>query len=106
MLKAGFIGFGRMGITHFSILNSHHSVKIVEVCDFDDRGCRTQVVTEVDDARALFANWGGAGEGFFGRVHAVKWPLTAAAAASVCALHAQFAKGLTLVPRPLLWHVV
>ena len=32
---------------------------IVEVCDFDDRGCRTQVVTEVDDARALFANWGG-----------------------------------------------
>ncbi len=33
--------------------------KIVEVCDFDDCGCRTQVVTEVDDARALFANWGG-----------------------------------------------
>ncbi len=32
---------------------------IVEVCDFDDRGCRTQVVTEVDDARALFSNWGG-----------------------------------------------
>lgn len=34
-------------------------VRLVEVCDFDDRGCRTQVVTEVDDARALFANWGG-----------------------------------------------
>jgi hypothetical protein len=32
---------------------------IVEVCDFDDRGCRTQVVCEVDDARALFAHWGG-----------------------------------------------
>ena len=32
---------------------------IVEVCDFDDRGCRTQVVTEVDDARELFAHWGG-----------------------------------------------
>ncbi|NQT15107.1 MAG: hypothetical protein HQ582_20285 [Planctomycetes bacterium] len=32
---------------------------IVEVWDFDDRGCRTQVVTEVDDARMLFANWGG-----------------------------------------------
>ncbi len=31
----------------------------MEVCDFDDRGCRTQVVTEVEDARALFANWGG-----------------------------------------------
>lgn len=33
MLKAGFIGFGRMGITHFSILNSHPSVKIAAVCD-------------------------------------------------------------------------
>ena len=33
MLKAGFIGFGRMGITHFSILNSHDSVEIVSVCD-------------------------------------------------------------------------
>jgi len=32
---------------------------IVEVPDFDDRGCRTQVVTEVDDARELFARWGG-----------------------------------------------
>ncbi len=31
---------------------------IVEVCDFDDRGCRTQVVAEVDDARSLFARWG------------------------------------------------
>ena len=33
MLRAGFIGFGRMGITHFSILNTHPSVKIVSVCD-------------------------------------------------------------------------
>ncbi len=33
MLKAGFIGFGRMGITHFSILNTHPSVKITAVCD-------------------------------------------------------------------------
>ena len=33
MLKAGFIGFGRMGITHFSILNTHPSVKISAVCD-------------------------------------------------------------------------
>ena len=33
MLRAGFIGFGRMGITHFSILNSHPSVKIVAVAD-------------------------------------------------------------------------
>ena len=33
MLKGGFIGFGRMGITHFSILNSHESVEIVAICD-------------------------------------------------------------------------
>ena len=33
--------------------------KIIEVCDFDDRGCRTQVVTEVDDARQMFERWGG-----------------------------------------------
>ncbi len=33
MLKGGFIGFGRMGITHLSILNTHPTVKIVAVCD-------------------------------------------------------------------------
>jgi predicted dehydrogenase len=33
MLRGSFIGFGRMGITHFSILNSHDSVEIVSVCD-------------------------------------------------------------------------
>jgi predicted dehydrogenase len=33
MLKGGFIGFGRMGITHFSILNTHPEVKITAVCD-------------------------------------------------------------------------
>lgn len=33
MLKAGFIGFGRMGITHFSILNTHPLVNIAAVCD-------------------------------------------------------------------------
>jgi predicted dehydrogenase len=33
MLKAGIIGFGRMGITHFSILNTHPSVKITSVCE-------------------------------------------------------------------------
>ncbi|MBK8167623.1 MAG: permease [bacterium] len=31
----------------------------------------------------VFANWGGAGEGFFGRVHALKWWLTAVAAAGL-----------------------
>jgi scyllo-inositol 2-dehydrogenase (NADP+) len=33
MLKAGFIGFGRMGITHFSILNTNPHVKPMAVCD-------------------------------------------------------------------------
>jgi predicted dehydrogenase len=33
MLKAGFIGFGRMGITHFSILNTHPLVKTVSICE-------------------------------------------------------------------------
>jgi len=32
-LRAGFIGFGRMGITHYSILNSHPSAQIVAVSD-------------------------------------------------------------------------
>ena len=33
MLKGGLIGFGRMGITHFSILNTHPQVKFTSVCD-------------------------------------------------------------------------
>ena len=33
MLNAGFIGMGRMGITHYSILNTHPSVKITAVAD-------------------------------------------------------------------------
>ena len=33
MIKGGFIGFGRMGITHFSILNSNPAVDIQGVCD-------------------------------------------------------------------------
>jgi predicted dehydrogenase len=33
MIKLAFIGFGRMGLTHFSILNSHPGVQITAVCD-------------------------------------------------------------------------
>jgi predicted dehydrogenase len=33
MLRAGFVGFGRMGITHFSILNTHPFVEIAAICD-------------------------------------------------------------------------
>jgi hypothetical protein len=32
---------------------------ITEICDFEDRGCRTQLVAEVDNARELFQKWGG-----------------------------------------------
>lgn len=33
MIKGGFIGLGRMGLTHFSILNTHPLVKIIAVCE-------------------------------------------------------------------------
>ena len=33
MLKGGVIGFGRMGLTHYSILNTHPNVQFVAVCD-------------------------------------------------------------------------
>ena len=33
MLRGGIIGFGRMGITHSSILKSHPDVRIVAICD-------------------------------------------------------------------------
>ncbi|MBN1805942.1 MAG: Gfo/Idh/MocA family oxidoreductase [Sedimentisphaerales bacterium] len=33
MLKGAVIGFGRMGLTHFSILNNHPEVEFVAVCD-------------------------------------------------------------------------
>ncbi|MFA5423820.1 MAG: Gfo/Idh/MocA family oxidoreductase [Phycisphaerae bacterium] len=33
MLKGAVVGFGRMGLTHFSILNSHPDVEFAAVCD-------------------------------------------------------------------------
>jgi len=33
MLRAAVVGFGRMGMTHFSILNNHPEVQFVAVCD-------------------------------------------------------------------------
>lgn len=33
MLRGAVVGFGRMGLTHFSILNNHPDVKFVAVCD-------------------------------------------------------------------------
>ncbi|MBN1422007.1 MAG: hypothetical protein JXP34_24760, partial [Planctomycetes bacterium] len=32
--------------------------RIVEITDFDDRGCRTQITTEVRDARSMLDHWG------------------------------------------------
>lgn len=32
--------------------------KIIEIPDFDDRGCRTQCTAQVADARAMLAHWG------------------------------------------------
>lgn len=32
-LRGGVVGFGRMGLTHFSILNQHPNVQFVGVCD-------------------------------------------------------------------------
>ena len=33
--------------------------KIIDIPDYDDRGCRTQITTEVADAREMVHNWGG-----------------------------------------------
>lgn len=33
MLKGSVVGFGRMGLTHYSILNTHPDVQFVAVCD-------------------------------------------------------------------------
>jgi predicted dehydrogenase len=33
MLRGGIIGFGRMGLTHFSILNTNPEVSLIAVCD-------------------------------------------------------------------------
>ena len=32
--------------------------KIIEIPDFDDRGCRTQITAQVADARKMLQNWG------------------------------------------------
>jgi hypothetical protein len=32
--------------------------RIIEIPSFDDRGCRTQIVARVADARKMLANWG------------------------------------------------
>lgn len=49
-------------ITCAKLVHLHHMLlstgKITEIPDFDDRGCRTQVVAEVADARKMARHWG------------------------------------------------
>lgn len=46
--------------------------KIIEIPDFDDRGCRTQITTEVANAAAMLANWGaGLVDGWVPQLHRV-----------------------------------
>ena len=33
MVNVAIIGLGKMGLSHFSIINAHHDVKVVGVCD-------------------------------------------------------------------------
>jgi scyllo-inositol 2-dehydrogenase (NADP+) len=33
MVNVGIVGLGKMGLSHFSIINAHHDVKVVGVCD-------------------------------------------------------------------------
>jgi predicted dehydrogenase len=49
MLKAGMIGMGRMGITHYSILNTHPAVKITAMAD-TSRTMRTIIAKYLDVA--------------------------------------------------------
>jgi predicted dehydrogenase len=49
MLKAGMIGMGRMGITHYSILNTHPAVKIAAMAD-TSRTMRTIIAKYLDVA--------------------------------------------------------
>jgi len=49
-------------ITCAKLSNLEHMListgRISEITDFDDRGCRTQITTEVRDAHAMLDNWG------------------------------------------------
>lgn len=56
MLRGAVVGFGRMGITHYAILNTHPDVKMVAVCDSSDvmlknlrRFTGVEVYSDVDE---------------------------------------------------------
>ena len=58
MVNVGIIGLGKMGLSQFSIINAHHDVKVVGVCDasgyiLDILGKYTGVDTYTDIAKML-----------------------------------------------------
>jgi predicted dehydrogenase len=60
VVNVGIIGLGKMGLSHFSIINAHHDVKVVGVCDssgyiLDILGKYTGVDTYSDSAKMLDA---------------------------------------------------
>jgi len=55
MLKAGIVGAGRMGITHFAILGSHPSVRVVAIAD--DSALMSRVLTKYRPEVQLFSDY-------------------------------------------------
>src|SRR4051794_33358398 len=58
VVNVGIIGLGKMGLSHFSIINAHSDVKVVGVCDssgyiLDILGKYTGVDTYTDIGRML-----------------------------------------------------
>lgn len=58
MVNVGIVGLGKMGLSHFSIINAHADVKVVGVCDpsgyiRDVLGKYTGVDTYADLGRML-----------------------------------------------------
>ena len=49
MIKAGIIGLGKMGISHYSILNTHPDVEVVGVCD--SSGFIVRCLSKLSDAQ-------------------------------------------------------
>ena len=61
-INIGIIGMGRMGITHYSIINSHPNVKIKAVADTSTIILKLlkkyiKGVNTYNDFNKLFENW-------------------------------------------------
>jgi predicted dehydrogenase len=51
MINAGLIGLGKMGISHYSIINAHHDVNVVAVCDMS--GMLLEAVSQFGQAQTF-----------------------------------------------------